>query len=124
VSKNTCTCTVCFVCLLGSKRQLVLSLAVSRATFKVYMTEVELYHCNSLLQHDVFSRSNQLTADPEGSNEILVDARGKVTLNFTWLFVGAKTIFFFFVVYVGFKYGHIKLGPPDEPPEFTIGAYL
>jgi len=65
-----------------------------------------------------------LAVDPQGSNEVLVNWRGAVTLNFTWLFVGAKCAFFFFIVYIGFKYGSIKLGKPDEEPEFSTGAYL
>jgi len=62
--------------------------------------------------------------DPKGSNELFVDWREKVTLNFTWLFVGSKALFFFYIVYVAIKYGHIKLGRPDEPPEFSTGAYV
>jgi len=50
--------------------------------------------------------------------------KADVTLNFTWLFVGAKAYFFFFILYVAFKYGHIKLGRPDEPAEFDTGSYF
>jgi choline-glycine betaine transporter len=53
-----------------------------------------------------------------------VDWRADVTLYFSWLFMGSKAIFFFYLIYVVFKYGHVKLGRQDEPPEFSTGAYF
>jgi choline-glycine betaine transporter len=38
--------------------------------------------------------------------------------------MGSKAIFFFYLIYVVFKYGHVKLGRQDEPPEFSTGAYF
>jgi choline/glycine/proline betaine transport protein len=65
-----------------------------------------------------------LLQDPDGSNETLVEWRGKVTLYFTWLFIASRAIFFFFMVFVGVKYGHIKLGAQDEKPEFSTAAFF
>lgn len=62
--------------------------------------------------------------DPVGSNETLVEWRGKVTLYFTWLFVGARATFFFFMVFIGLKYGHIKMGHKDEKPEFSTASFF
>jgi hypothetical protein len=62
--------------------------------------------------------------DPDGSNETLGDWRSSVTLYFTWLFMGSKCVFFFFLLYITVKYGHIKLGEKDEEPEFSTGSYF
>jgi glycine betaine transporter len=68
--------------------------------------------------------SFQCRQDPSGSNSTLVDWRGKVTLYFTWLFIGSRAVFFFFVVFIGFKFGHVKLGHKDEKPEFSAAAFF
>ena len=61
--------------------------------------------------------------DPDGSNKLLQEWRSNVTLYFTWTFIGTRVAFFFFLLYVAYKYGHIKLGRKDEPPEFdTVSA--
>jgi choline/glycine/proline betaine transport protein len=44
-------------------------------------------------------------------------------LHFTWLFIGTKAFLFFFIIYIYFKYGHIKLGHQKDEPEFTILTY-
>jgi choline-glycine betaine transporter len=62
--------------------------------------------------------------DPEGSNSTLVDWRGKVTLYFTWLFIGSRAVFFFFIIFVGIKFSHVKLGHKDEKPEFSTAAFF
>jgi choline-glycine betaine transporter len=65
-----------------------------------------------------------LPQDPVGSNETLVDWRGKVTLYFTWLFIGCRALFFLFILVIGFKFSHVKLGHKDEKPEFSSAAYF
>mmetsp|Transcript_21987 Transcript_21987/g.41665 ORF Transcript_21987/g.41665 Transcript_21987/m.41665 type:complete len:827 (+) Transcript_21987:185-2665(+) len=62
--------------------------------------------------------------DPEGSNSQLQEWRSGVTLNFTWLFIGTRCAFLFFLIFVAYKWGHIKLGHKDEPPEFDTGSYF
>jgi choline-glycine betaine transporter len=62
--------------------------------------------------------------DPEGSNTTLVDWRGKVTLYFTWIFIGCKAVFFFFILFIGIKFSHVKLGHKDEKPEFSTAAFF
>jgi hypothetical protein len=62
--------------------------------------------------------------DPEGSNKELGEWRSSVTLYFTWLFMGSKCAFFFFLLYTTIKFGHIKLGEKDEEPEFSTGSYF
>lgn len=62
--------------------------------------------------------------DPDGSYTTLTGWRSQVTLHFTWLFIGTRCVFFFFLLYIAFKYGHIKLGPKNEPPEFDTASYF
>lgn len=62
--------------------------------------------------------------DPGGSSEQLSNWRSTVTLNFTWLFIGVRAFFFFFLIFVAVKYGHIKFGGKDEAPEFDTGSYF
>jgi choline-glycine betaine transporter len=62
--------------------------------------------------------------DPEGSNATLIGWRGEVALYFTWLFIGMKCMFFFFLVYVAIRYHNVKLGGKDEKPEFKTFEYF
>jgi choline-glycine betaine transporter len=62
--------------------------------------------------------------DPAGSNALLVDWRASVTLYFTWLFIGCRAVFFFFIVFIGVKFSHVKLGQKDEEPEFSTAAFF
>lgn len=63
--------------------------------------------------------------DPEGSAAEITAWRSEITLNFTWLFIGTRCVFFFFLLYVAYRFGHIKLAPtPDEEPEFSTGSYF
>ena len=50
--------------------------------------------------------------------------RSAVSLKFTWLFMGSKAAFFFYIVYVGIRYRDIRLGHKNEQPEFTTSAYF
>jgi choline-glycine betaine transporter len=46
-----------------------------------------------------------------------------ISLNFTWLFIGSNAFFFFFLLWIGYQYGHIKLGRACDQPEFSILSY-
>ena len=51
--------------------------------------------------------------------------RSDVTLFFTWLFIGTRCIFLFFLIFVWYKFGHVKMSPhPDEKPEFSTLSYF
>ena len=63
-------------------------------------------------------------ADPEGAREQLIAWRTQATLMFTWLYMGAKSVFFFFLIYIALRFGNVKLGAKDEPPEFSTPAYF
>lgn len=92
--------------------------------------------------------------DEDGSLEILKDWQAAVTEKFTWFYVVSNPIFTFFIVsdrkvrgqrlhesffhscapnrllffcskfYLAYRYGDIKLGKPDEDPEFSDQAYF
>lgn len=61
---------------------------------------------------------------PEAALEALTNAKSQTTFYFTWLFIFSRPFFMFFVCYIGWKYGHIKLGPKDSKPEFSDVAYF
>lgn len=61
---------------------------------------------------------------PEEALAALSNAKTQTTFYFTWFFIFSRPFFMFFVVYVGWKYGHIKLGPKDSKPEFSDVAYF
>jgi choline-glycine betaine transporter len=60
-----------------------------------------------------------------GSAEHLFKWRSSITLYFSWLFIGTRVVFFFFLLFIAYRFGHIKLAPtPDEEPEFSTGSYF
>merc|ERR1719198_367475 len=48
----------------------------------------------------------------------------QVTHSFTWFYVGTQGIWLLFVLYVMYKYGHIRLGAADSLPEFDDVTYF
>jgi choline/glycine/proline betaine transport protein len=64
-----------------------------------------------------------LTVNPENSLQALLHLRSNISLHFTWLFISSKAFFFFFILYICYRYGHIKLGRKDDVPEFTLLTY-
>ena len=66
-----------------------------------------------------------IIVDPIGSADTLTSWRSHITLDYTWLFISTRCVFFFFLLWVAYRYGHVKLSPnPDEQPEFTTGSYF
>lgn len=61
---------------------------------------------------------------PEEARDQLIAWRGNTTLMFTWLYIGSKAIFFFFLLYIVACFGNVKLGKADESPEFSTPAYF
>jgi choline/glycine/proline betaine transport protein len=49
--------------------------------------------------------------------------RSNVSLRFTWLFHGTKVLYFFFLLFILYKYGSIHLGRKSEQPEFSTPTY-
>lgn len=80
--------------------------------------------CTLMLQNLVLTLPVVLAVDPEGSNVTLGAWRSNVSLYFSWLFMGSKAVFFFFIVYVAIRFRGVKLGHKDEPPEFDSASYF
>lgn len=48
-----------------------------------------------------------------------------ITLTWTWLYIGTQDVWAVFVLYLLFsKYKNIKLGKPDEKPEYSDASYF
>ncbi|MEL7564013.1 MAG: BCCT family transporter [Dehalobacterium sp.] len=59
-------------------------------------------------------------SDPQGATAITTAAFNFVVLKFDWLFLLVGASSFLFLGYVAFtKYGNIKLGDPNDKPEFS-----
>ena len=61
---------------------------------------------------------------PDDALEGLQHAKSQTTYYFTWFYIASRPTFMFFVVYVAYKYGHIKLGLQDSIPEFSNITYF
>jgi choline-glycine betaine transporter len=61
---------------------------------------------------------------PDDALVALKNAKSQTTYFFTWLFIVSRPVFIFFVLYVAYKYGHIKLGLKDSTPEYSNVTYF
>lgn len=43
---------------------------------------------------------------------------------FTWFYIVGNPIMTFFILWIAYRYGNIKLGPKDAKPEFSDAAYF
>jgi len=62
--------------------------------------------------------------DPDGALEELVQMKTDVSAYWTWFYIATQGFWLVFVAYIGYFYGHIKLGAPDEKPEFSDMSYF
>ncbi|CAB9508081.1 Glycine betaine/proline/choline/ectoine transporter VP1456 [Seminavis robusta] len=62
--------------------------------------------------------------EPENALEVLLKMRGKIALYFTWFVVITKPISFLFMMWITYKYGHIKFGGQHAKPEFGNFEYF
>jgi choline-glycine betaine transporter len=53
----------------------------------------------------------------------LTNLRTATSFKFTWLLQITKPIYFCFMLYVAWKYGHVHLGNKDDKPEFSSLTY-
>jgi len=63
-------------------------------------------------------------ATPEEALANLIELRQNVAKHFTWFYIGANPAFTFFLLWITYRYGHIKLGMADEKPEFSDTEYF
>ena len=57
---------------------------------------------------------------PEASAALMVEAKNTILNNFLWLYLVVAIGAFLFCMWLAFgRYAHVKLGAPDEPPEYS-----
>ena len=62
---------------------------------------------------------------PEAAKEELTRWKRWVTEKWTWLYIGTQDVWAVFIVVLYFsKYANVKLGKPDEKPEFGDATYF
>ena len=62
--------------------------------------------------------------DNVNAREQLISWRGSSAQYFTWFYIGTRPVWFFFVLYMAYRFGHVKLGPKDAKPEFSNTEYF
>jgi len=63
--------------------------------------------------------------DPEVANERMGEWKSWITKTFTWMYIGTQDAWAVFIIVLYFsKYGNMKLGKPDEKPEFKDASYF
>jgi len=62
--------------------------------------------------------------DPDGASATLKGWKSGVALNFTWFIMLTKPVYFFFILWLVYKYGDVKLGKPDSKPDFNNLSYF
>ena len=64
-------------------------------------------------------------ARPQNAKQELVKWKYWVTEKWTWLYIGTQDVWAVFIIVLYFsKYGDVKLGKPDEKPEFGDATYF
>lgn len=62
---------------------------------------------------------------PDVAKTELSRAKSWVTDKWTWLYIGTQDMLVVFIIYIFFsKYSHMKLGKPNEKPEFGDVTYF
>ena len=62
--------------------------------------------------------------DPTGSLAEVLLWRSKTTEYFTWFYIGTRPLFLFFVIWLTYRYGHIRLGEANSVPEYSNITYV
>lgn len=62
-------------------------------------------------------------ASPDAST-VLGRWYGTTIQLFTWFYILGNPVMTFFIFYVAYRFGHIKLGSPDAKPEFSDASYF
>jgi choline/glycine/proline betaine transport protein len=61
---------------------------------------------------------------PATALESLLALRATVSTVSTWFVQGSKAVIFVFMMYIWYKYGHIKFGDKDDMPEYSRLSYF
>lgn len=62
--------------------------------------------------------------DPDEAQGTLGTWFSSVIDQFTWFYIVANPVLTFFIVWVAYRYGHIKLGKEEDEPEFSNATYF
>jgi len=63
--------------------------------------------------------------EPEAANKRMGEWKTWITQTFTWMYIGTQDAWAVFIIVLYFsKYGTMKLGKPDEKPEFKDASYF
>ena len=63
--------------------------------------------------------------DPQGMQDLAQNALDATANDFGWLYLLVTSGFVVFTLWLGLsRYGSIRLGPENEPPEFSYGSWL
>lgn len=63
--------------------------------------------------------------EPEAANKQMGIWKLWITRTFTWMYIGTQDAWAVFIIVLYFsKYGEMKLGKPDEKPEFKDASYF
>lgn len=63
-------------------------------------------------------------ASPDVANSTLLAWFDTVVELFTWFYIVANPVLTFFIFWVAYRFGHIKLGAKDAEPEFSNASYF
>jgi len=63
-------------------------------------------------------------AEPEDANTTLKEWFNTVVELFTWFYIVSNPVLTFFIFWVAYRFGHIKLGAKDAEPEFSNTSYF
>eukprot|EP00934_Nitzschia_sp_Nitz4_P009058 Nitzschia sp. Nitz4//scaffold199_size41809//4067//6877//NITZ4_007444-RA/size41809-processed-gene-0.55-mRNA-1//-1//CDS//3329540543//9048//frame0 len=62
--------------------------------------------------------------EPENASTTLIAWRGRIAELFTWFYIGTNPAFMVFVLWLTWKFGDVRLGPPDSKPDFDDLTYF
>jgi choline-glycine betaine transporter len=62
--------------------------------------------------------------NPDDASSLLNTWFATVIDLFTWFYIVANPVLTFFICWVAYRYGHIKLGKKDDEPEFSNASYF
>lgn len=62
--------------------------------------------------------------NPEAASKTLTIGFNTVCDYFTWFYISANPFLTFFILWLAYRFGHIKLGEKDAEPEFSDSSYF
>eukprot|EP00980_Cylindrotheca_fusiformis_P001230 scaffold331_cov117-Cylindrotheca_fusiformis.AAC.8 len=62
--------------------------------------------------------------EPVDSRVTLLEYRRQISDLFTWFYVGTNPAFMFFIIWVAYRFGDVRLGKKDAKPEFDDVTYF